>query len=1020
MTTKTNASNLNFKNLKNSFLAVSFVVLIFIGCSTPKIDGSWDFQFSIEDEPITGVLKIENTNGVPVGLLNSYQLGKIELQNLKVSQNRLSAEFEKWEVLMLLKGTFTNSAFKGTLAFEDKQLPFEAVKQSIDFVAIDRSAVPYILSDNDVREKENNIDHASIIEDLGEASFERGRRIYNSNCINCHGNQEIEGSIPLSLKFWEQPFKAGADPFSMYQTVTKGLLTMPPQLTLTPQEKYDVISFIREEFVKKNNPSNYFKISQGYLASLPEGTSTGPEPKPYHPWADQDYGDFLINTYELVDQETGPERYHSPGPTPFPDEDYSKNNFAYKGIAIRLDKGPGGVSKGKAWMIFDHDLMRIAGGWTGDGFIDWDAILLNDRHETYPRTIGKLHFETPVAPGWANPLDGTFNDPRFTARDGRQFGPLPKSWADYKGLYRNGDNIIISYTVGTAKIVERLGMEEKDEQIVFTRTLNTTPSKSLLKLRVAPLSSQVRIKGNGARLSQEHGYHMMTVNTMQAAQIKLFIGNLPGNDLDAIVSASQAPEALVGYTEGGPARYPQELTSTITKGAEDGLFAVDQLSPPYENPWHCRMKLSGIDFMKDGNKAVACTTDGDIWLISGLTDGGGQLKWKRIGAGLFQPLGIKVVNEQVYVTCRDQIVRLKDLNNDGETDFYESYNHDHQVTDHFHEFAMGLQADKAGNLYYAKSGRHAREALIPQHGTLIKVSNNGADSEIIATGFRAANGVCINPDGSFLVTDQQGYWNPMNRINWIKTGSKSRFYGNMWGYGPPQDTTRVAMEQPMVWVDMEFDRSPSELLWVDSKKWGALDGALLSFSYGFGKVQLVLHEEVGGQRQGAVIDIPGIKFFTGVMRGRFNNDDQHLYACGMEAWGTNQNMRTGDLYRIRYTGKTIPMPIALNTQPKGMKLTFSTRLSPENATDVSKYEVKTWDLVRSHKYGSDRHNVKTLKVLKSSLSADGTEVTLIIDQIAPVDVMTLTYDLVNESGEPLKGTLQQTVHLLPKENERIN
>ena len=261
MTKKTNASNLNFKNLKNSFLAVSFLVLIFSGCSTPKIEGSWDFQFSIENEPITGVLKIENTNGVPVGHLNSYQLGKIELQNLKVSQNRLSAEFEKWEVLMLLKGTFTNSAFKGTLAFEDKQLPFEAVKQSIDFVAIDRSAVPYILSDNDVREKENNIDHASIIEDLGEASFERGRRIYNSNCINCHGNQEIEGSIPLSLKFWEQPFKAGADPFSMYQTVTKGLLTMPPQLTLTPQEKYDVISFIREEFVKKKNPSNYFKIS---------------------------------------------------------------------------------------------------------------------------------------------------------------------------------------------------------------------------------------------------------------------------------------------------------------------------------------------------------------------------------------------------------------------------------------------------------------------------------------------------------------------------------------------------------------------------------------------------------------------------------------------------------------------------------------------------------------------------------------------------------------------------------------
>ena len=160
-----------------------------------------------------------------------------------------------------------------------------------------------------------------------------------------------------------------------------------------------------------------------------------------------------------MDEETGPERFHSPGPTPFADEDYSKNNFAYKGIAVRLDEGEGGVSDGNAWMIFDHDVMRVAGGWTGEGFIDWDAILLNDRHETYPRTIGKLHFETPVGPGWANPANGSFDDPRFTARDGRKFGPLPNKWASYKGLYHHEDNIIISYTVGTAKILERLGME---------------------------------------------------------------------------------------------------------------------------------------------------------------------------------------------------------------------------------------------------------------------------------------------------------------------------------------------------------------------------------------------------------------------------------------------------------------------------------------------------------------------------------------------------------------------------------
>ena len=55
------------------------------------------------------------------------------------------------------------------------------------------------------------------------------------------------------------------------------------------------------------------------------------------------------------------------------------------------------------------------------------------------------------------------------------------------------------------------------------------------------------------------------------------------------------------------------------------------------------------------------------------------------------------------MTCRDQLVVLHDLNADGEIDFYECLNSDHQVTEHFHEFAMGLQVDAAGNFYYAKS-----------------------------------------------------------------------------------------------------------------------------------------------------------------------------------------------------------------------------------------------------------------------------------------------------------------------------
>jgi len=306
--------------------------------------------------------------------------------------------------------------------------------------------------------------------------------------------------------------------------------------------------------------------------------------------------------------------------------------------------------------------------------------------------------------------------------------------------------------------------------------------------------------------------------------------------------------------------------------------------------------------------------------------------------------------------------------------------------------------------------------LIPQHGTLLRVSKDGSKTDIIATGFRAANGVCLNPDGSFVVTDQQGYWNPMNRINWLEYNGKMKFYGNMWGYDPPKDTSRAAMEQPMVWVDMEFDRSPAELLWVDSKKWGPLNGSLLNTSYGYGKLQLVYHEKVNGQHQGGVIDMPGMKFFTGVMRGRFHPNDGNLYLCGMSAWSTSANTRSGDLYRIRYTGKTLTMPVKLNAERSGMKLTFAGKLDTESATDVSNYEVKTWDILRSSNYGSDRYNVKTLDISEIKVLSNGKAVKLMLDKIAPVDVMTIKYNIYDETGNSLQGTVQNTIHALGKDS----
>jgi hypothetical protein len=76
---------------------------------------------------------------------------------------------------------------------------------------------------------ENDLDHAGLIRDSDQDSFQRGQRIYQNLCLELSRHQEQPGSLPTSLRFATEPFKRGSDPYSMYQTLTHGYGLMMPQ-----------------------------------------------------------------------------------------------------------------------------------------------------------------------------------------------------------------------------------------------------------------------------------------------------------------------------------------------------------------------------------------------------------------------------------------------------------------------------------------------------------------------------------------------------------------------------------------------------------------------------------------------------------------------------------------------------------------------------------------------------------------------------------------------------------------------
>ena len=442
-------------------------------------------------------------------------------------------------------------------------------------------------------------------------------------------------------------------------------------------------------------------------------------------------------------------------------------------------------------------------------------------------------------------------------------------------------------------------------------------------------------------------------------------------------------------------------------------FAIDKIDWPTENPWDSWLRFGGLDFFPDGNRAALSTWNGDVWTVTGLNGTLDSLVWQRTATGLNQPLGLKIVGEQIYVLGRDQITRLVDLNADGETDFYQNFNNDTYNSEHFHEQSMDLQTDAAGNFYYMKAARHALPAQHPHHGTLIRVSPDGEQSTVLAYGFRASNGLGIGPGPTFYGTDQEGYWMPANRLNRITAPGK--FYGNRWGWYPPGEPPD-SYEPPLCWIAPFVDRSPAAPIWIPAGTWGEMGDSLLSSSYGTGKVYAVLQHQTEPTVQGALTEL-GVELPTGLMRGRFHQISGDLYLVGLFGWSSDKQEDTG-FYRVRRTGAPLRTPKSFRAVSDGLIIDFYTPLAPESAQNPENWRVRSWEYRWTEYYGSpqlkssgeegrDSHPVQSV-----TLSADGKTVFLKIPSLTPTMQFHVNITGSFADGIPLDCYLHGTIHTL--------
>jgi mono/diheme cytochrome c family protein len=720
---------------------------------------------------------------------------------------------------------------------------------------------------------------------------------------------------------------------------------------------------------------------------------------------------------------------------------FPARNLAVRCVVLMLDDD--------THACFDTDLLRVAAAWRG-GFmkqttmaqVSYDKPF--NKNNAIPQLIGTPIVATGIYPGWMG-AEPAYHDPRPAGPNPTDVGrgPIAAERGRWNGVHVVGKSAVLSYIVEGTDVAEQIGTASANGQVGITRTFRTSAIARPITLVVAEVgagylnsvdaTTAVVVQGTthdtatvvgvtgapaGARLQVDSNkYVTLRIPAGPASTFRVIAWRGKSADRAVIGAMLQQPVTMTAFERGGPAHWDSTVVTRGSISPDSADYVVDRVTLPMPNPWRRNVRVSDVDFFSDG-RAAAVTFDGDVWIASGVDTGLDQVRWKRFASGLYEPLNLEVLRDTIYVLDREGIVRLVDVNGDGEADAYENFSNLLVQSGESREYPLGLAAKPGGGFYVSiggalDNGPKTSPQIAPgfragaiHSGSVQEISADGRSIRPFATGLREPNIGGHPRTGTLASSDQQGNFVPATPVYLLRQGG---YYGV-----PPTahgaDTTTAL--RPLVWIPHEVDASGAGEVWVTGDKMGFGSDALVHLSYARPGPFRIYVDSTRSAVQGATVALPGA-YTTPTLKGRVHPRDGQLYLAGFQIWQSNAK-DVSSLVRLRRTDRPSTIPAAVHAGQQGILLQFAARLDPATARDAKHYSLESWHYKRTSAYGSGHfrrdgtagHDPSSVV---PRLSADGKTVLLIVPQMAPVEQMQLDYDLRTASGAPMKNSVYLTV-----------
>ena len=527
------------------------------------------------------------------------------------------------------------------------------------------------------------------------------------------------------------------------------------------------------------------------------------------------------------------------------------------------------------------------------------------------------------------------------------------------------------------------------------------------------------------------GVHALRVNFFEAGgdQELHLSWRKPGDSGFTIVptTALSTDAGVVRVTAPGTKQCEGEID---TPG--DGL-PLDGVNPAYDlvdlRPAGFEPKVTGLEWMgddllvltwgDDDGDPSSVTAAGEIWKLSGVKDADdpADVTRTRIAESLREPMGIKVVDGDIYVSEKHQLSKLIDADANG------TYEAKDEIATwpfdgNFHEFAFGLLY-KDGYFYLnlSVSIDLGGASTVPQgsddRGMHLKVAKDTGAIEYVAGGLRTPHGIGWGPEDEIFVTDNQGGWLPANKLIHVQPG---KFY-NHYTTGPsgPGRFDDQRPTPPALWLPHnEIANSPSQPMLIPD---GPFAGQMWIADVTYGGIQRAFLEKVGGEYQGAYF-----RMTQGLESGITHmllEDDGSIIVGGLGAggnWGQEGKLQFG-LQKLVPNGTETFDVQKMELADGGFDLTYTKPLSEETVADLAaKYRVRQWTYVPTSNYGGPKVNEEELTVTGATVSEDGKTVSLKLEGLKPNRVVYVRSPrpFQAEGGEELLSTeAWYTLNTLP-------